>query len=567
MKKAMKKYIGFLFLTFLLVSSCVDSRYDEMVNDTAYFSKSNLQQQTVTVMNADDYVYNIWIHKGGFFQNKFVGSLMLDYNYLEKYNTENGTDYEMLDESYFSFDRSFVIEEGVNEVATPFTLKTDKLIKDLGYGTFYIPFSVNSLTPHGEINVENSQFILALTLQEPQLKIVGNGESQGIESVDLNSVGAITEFDITAMLDVITTEDLEVLYEIDSDLLSSEQKLLQTGYNIKESVTMVTGEQYAENYLTIDPEAIPNGRWTLPIRMYTTNNKIHIVDNASTFILTVIKGNLDNDISFEGEYVQGNEVIISWDHSQVIEIGHLTAGLDYSKYDVSLKGTDVDTWLSHNFDSSSGKISITPIAVNQTTNKERLATIVVHSKENLLDKEIVVRQCMKDYGVILNKSYWNIELENSDKVTYGGSKAPGGLKGLYDNVWSPNKSNKLYVEFDSSENKVVLVIDLGVNPYQYNNVGLMPRLEWVAQSPKKLKIELSDDKSVWDLSYEGEGFNDNELKKDGGYITDCYEGMIKWFVVRTDGTAVNHRYIRLTMLDSPWSSRYFSLDEIFVSKK
>lgn len=561
----MRKYIGFLFLTFLLVSSCVDSRYDEMVNDTAYFQKSNLQQQTVTVMNADDYVYNIWIHKGGFFQNKFAGSLMLDYNYLEKYNTENGTDYEMLDESYFSFERSFVIEEGVNEVAIPFTLKTEKLLQDFGYKTFYIPFSVNSLTPNGDIYAEKSQFILALTLQEPKLKI--DGENIGTKSVDINSIGGTTEFDITAMLDVVTTEDLEVLYTIGSDLLSGEQNLLQTGYSMKESVTMVTGEQYAENYLTIDPSAIPNGRWTLPIRMYTTNDKIQIVDGASTFILTVIKGNLDNEVVFEGEYVQGNEIIIPSDLLQSTEVGSLIAGLDYSKYEVSLKGTDADSWLKCDFDRSSGKISINPTVKNETTNQENVATIVVHSKETLLDKEIVVRQCMKDYGVILNKSYWNIELENSDKVTYGGSTAPGGLKGLHDNVWSPNKSNRLYVEFNSSENKVVLVIDLGENPYQYNNVGLMPRLEWVGQSPKKVKIELSDDKSAWTAFYDGEGFKESELKENGGFKTNCYEGMIKWFDVSTNGTAVNHRYVRLTMSESTWDSKYFSFDEIFVSKK
>lgn len=558
----MRKYIGFLFLTFLLVSSCVDSRYDEMVNDTAYFPKSNLQQQTVSVMNADDYVYNIWIHKGGFFQNRFTGSLMLDYNYLEKYNTENGTNYEMLDESYFSFDRSFVIGERVNEVTIPLTLKTEKLIQDFGYETFYIPFSVNSLTPNGDIFVEKSQFILALTLQKPQLKI--DGGNIGTKSLDLNSIQGTTEFDITAMLDVVATEDLKVLYKIDSDLLSGEQNLLQTGYSIKESVSMVTGEQYAENYLTIDSGAIPNGRWTLPIRVYTTNNKIQIADDASTFILTVIKGNLDNEVSFEGEYVQGNEVIIASDFTQSTEIGSMATSLDYSKYEVSLKESDAITWLRCDFANSTGKISITPIEQNQTTNKENIATIVVHSKETLLDKEIVVRQCMKDYGVILNKSYWNIELVNGDKVTYNGSSAPGGLKGLYDNVWSPDANHKLYVELVSSENKVVMILDLGENPYEYNNVGLMPRLEWIGQSPQKVKIELGDDKSTWVTSYDGVGFTDVELKENGSYKTNCYDGMIKWFNV---GSTVSHRYVRLTVSESTWSSKYFSFDEIFVSKK
>ena len=110
----MKKYIGFLFSALLLASSCVDTRYDGMINDSAYFAKSDLQQQTVTVMNEDDYVYNIWIHKAGYFQNKFAGSLAVDYNYLVSYNTSHSTNYKMLDEKYYSFVRDFVVEAGSN---------------------------------------------------------------------------------------------------------------------------------------------------------------------------------------------------------------------------------------------------------------------------------------------------------------------------------------------------------------------------------------------------------------------------------------------------------------------
>lgn len=57
----MKKYISFLFAALLLGTSCTDTRTDYMMGDTAYFPKSDLQKETLYVMNANDYVYNVWI--------------------------------------------------------------------------------------------------------------------------------------------------------------------------------------------------------------------------------------------------------------------------------------------------------------------------------------------------------------------------------------------------------------------------------------------------------------------------------------------------------------------------
>ena len=52
----MKKYISFLFAALLLGTSCTDTRTDYMMGDTAYFPKSDLQKETLYVMNANDYV-------------------------------------------------------------------------------------------------------------------------------------------------------------------------------------------------------------------------------------------------------------------------------------------------------------------------------------------------------------------------------------------------------------------------------------------------------------------------------------------------------------------------------
>ena len=69
---AMKKYISTLLL-ILIFSSCIDHRYDEMVDDTAYFPNSELVAYQLTVTNDNDYVYDLWVHKADSFRKSLSG--------------------------------------------------------------------------------------------------------------------------------------------------------------------------------------------------------------------------------------------------------------------------------------------------------------------------------------------------------------------------------------------------------------------------------------------------------------------------------------------------------------
>lgn len=560
----MKKYISFICSVLLLgTMSCIDTRYDEIINDTAYFPKSDLQEETLSVMNAEDYIYNIWIHKAGYFQEKFVGKVELDYNFLMEYNVDNGTNYEMLDESYFSFERNFTIEEGIDEVAVPLTLKIENIINDKGYKTVYIPFSVTSLTPGSGVNVDKSRFILALSLQQPQLKI--DGENFGEMKVDFNEVTGNYELDITSVLDVKTTEELEVTYTVDPELLPEGENLLQKGYNMNQNVMIPVGEQYAENYLTINPDEITNGRWVLPIRMSSTNQKIEVVKNASTLLLTVVKGNIDSEIALSGDMVQINEIILAADNTNSVEIGGVIDGLDFTQYEVEVKDSE---WLTASYNDVTGKISVQATSSNNLSNKENTAILLIRSKATLLEKEITVRQCIPGYGVILNKSLWSAELINSSDVSVGGNVPK--IEGLFDNSWSTSDSNKLFVEFNSKTQQVELVFDLGENPHQYSHLGLLPRIEWVAQSPKKVKIDYSDDKSSWTEGEKQEGFTEQELKGGGSnWLTSQYDcKLIKWFPIMNDGRVVTSRYLRVTVYGSYWNNgSYISFDEFFIADR
>lgn len=578
----MKKYISFLFAALLLGTSCTDTRTDYMMEDTAYFPKSDLQKETLYVMNANDYVYNVWIHKAGYFQNRFAGKVELDYNYLIQYNTENGTDYEMLDQKYYSFDRDFVIEAGTDEVPVPLSLKIEQLLQDKGYGVYYIPLSVNSRTPGEDVYLEKSHFILVLDIRKPVLTIDGvEGEQRGDVFVDLSKATTEREIDITAKLDINTTEELVVTYGYDRDndnLLTEEEKshLLTAGFEYASSVKIPVGEKYAENYLTLKPSGMPDGKWILPVRLGTTNEKVGTDATSNWLKLTVVKGSLDNKVVLEGTYVQGSDIILSSEDTPSGEAIADVSTIGDLSYSVADKYGDAPNWLQVN--KANGKITITVNGANTSTWQERVATITLVDNETWLEKEIIVRQGMKGCGVILNKALWSV-VGYSEHVA-GKESALGRL---FDNFWPTNKaevgsgSTLSYIEISSKGSEtdpVQIVFDLGENPHAYNSVGLVPRLQWVGNSPKYLKIEVSDgvltrseDITDWILvgSAKRDAFTKAELDAhDGGNWNDWYadKQFIKWHNL---GENMNHRYIRLSMWDSWYSTHCF--DEIFVSEK
>ena len=556
----MKKYIGLLFSALLLASSCADSRYDEMVNDSAYFAKSDLQEQTVTVMNAADYVYNIWVHKGGYFQNKFTGSLAIDYNYLVSYNASHDTDYKMLDEKYYTFERAFVIEAGSNEVAVPLTLKMNNVVGDLGYGTYYIPFVVNSTTPDEQIYPDKANFLLALTLKQPILGI--DGDNKGEILLDLSTETSTTyELDITAALDVEAPEDLDISYSEDLSLLAAGEKALDPKYySYTKDLVMPAGEQYAENFLTLKLAEMPKGRWGVPVRMSTSNDKVKVAQNAY-LKLTFVKGTLD-DIQWAGDYLQVNEIIVPATTLSKTLIA-TTNGADTEL------SADQD-WI--NLTKEGDNVYMTITGANTSKNLERKASVKIRDNATLLDKEITVRQCMDGYGVILNKSLWSIPAYSDNT-----SDKKGQFNRLFDNFWPSNRgeSSGSVLEFNNrtdGSTPFVLTFDLGEEHRSYNNFGLMPRLEWTQPSPKRVKIEVSDDMETWTVLGPNAGttgiwdaFTEDELKVGGTSWDDHYEGIVHWFELGQQ----TKRYIRLSMFEGYYQTtgKVICLNEVFVSNK
>ena len=270
----------------------------------------------------------------------------------------------------------------------------------------------------------------------------------------------------------------------------------------------------------------------------------------------------EEDIIWGGDYFQGSiedlnnvEIILPSNTLQNVKIADLK---NITANNIELPEEESD-WFTVKIEEN--QVFITTIKENSTTNKENVKELVLKSKLSKEEFKITVRQCMKGYGTILNKKLWNVSIEGCTVSTGEGA---GNLKGLYDNQWTQDGTNKKHVQLNKGSDNCVIIIDLGEKHKEYNAVGLMPRLQWTKPAPGKITVEVRDeDGSVWNkLVNNADYYTDEELKPDGVNYTG-YDGIIKWVKLENQ----NSRYIKLTM---PYSSSFwtgvFCFDEIFVTK-
>ncbi len=548
----MKKYIGFLSL-ILFISSCSDYRYDEMVNDTAYFPNSELLEYMLTVTNNDDYVYNLWVHKGGYFQKKFVGKVEISYDYLVKYNNANNTDYEILDSQYYTLQRDFEMEEGENECPIPITFKVKQLLTDFGYQTFYLPLSVQSLTPESGIYDDKSNVMLAFTLKQPLVTIDTEWKEKQYKKFNGNENSY--EFDITAVMDVDAPEDFNVIYTRDESLLEAGELLLDPNYySFTEEVPMAKGEIYAENYLNVNVADMPIGEWVIPIRLSSSNDKIGMLDDA-WIALTVTKGELD-EVTWSGTYLQGEKIIIPGAARTDLEVGEFA--------NITANATADENWLRPQV--VGNKIILETDENN--TGSERSAILTVRNEANNLAKTIEVIQADVNAGIPLNKEIWTLEAY-SENCT----KHLNDIPKMYDGAWRKSANDKdSYVELNdrNASDPFVLTFNLGMEQ-SLNTFGLMPRQQWLRPSPKRVKIEVSLDNESWTTVGKGQnaegiltGFGDEETDS-SKYPELLYNGVIKWFDFEN---TVRARYIRLSLYESWWNDgKVVCIEEVFASFK
>lgn len=476
-----------------------------------------------------------------------------------------------------------------------------------------------------KLNVESNNPWIAevsdITIQEEQWITLSSAEGTGNGTFDINIAPNNSAIDRIGSVVVTTTGNIPVKKTItliqgnNDDMLSIgfDGIELPTGVTVKEGVSgswsMVLPIDFSTNAQisvaissTVNPSieiTYPEGLPTDWLQALTT------LSETSTVTFTVTENTLNEyrealvtftsksgevevkktltvsqlgveDVEWGGEYFQGSlekltkaEIILPSTILSDVEIAKLK---NITANNIELPEQKDDDWFTVKV--VGDKVLITTIKENSTTNKENVKELVLKSKLSKEEFKIIVRQCMKGYGTILNKNLWEgITVENCTVANEGAAQ----IKGLYDSKWTPNSDNRLYVQLkqlESSEDCIV-IIDLGENRKEYNAVGLMPRLQWTAPAPDLITVDVKGDiEQGWTNIVNAQNYYiKDDLCYDGPYNTSAsnkfehhYEGIIKWVKLGDDRT---ERYIKLTMpySSSFWESdqTFFSFDEIFVT--
>lgn len=268
-------------------------------------------------------------------------------------------------------------------------------------------------------------------------------------------------------------------------------------------------------------------------------------------------------LDWGGDFLQVNEIILSSDVQENVLVG------TYDNAD-EVVFSAVPEWLE--LTAEEGGI-YAKVSGNASTNLERTAMVTMTDPATeTVSSQITFRQCMDGYGVILNKSLWELVSWGSDNSQNNQGNIDSYFK-LFNNHWpadkaeseaSYNGSKNTFIEVGvgAEATPVIFVFDLGENPRKYDSFGLMPRLQWTGNSPKNARIEVSDDADgSWTEVYEGAAFTEDLITVDGSK-EDCYGGIVSWLGL---GGSRTERYIRLSLWGSFGGST--CLDEVFVSDR
>lgn len=389
-----------ILLAVLMFWGCSNDNNIE-VKDSAYFMHSDLQEVTLQIMGEEDYVYDLRIQEGGYKLDEFNGGLFVDYDYLVKYNAINSTDYEMLDEDYFSFDPEFKINADTTNTSVPLTVHTNDLFKNHGMGTYYIPIGLKNKTDGGKIAKEKANFLLALTLEKPTIELVEKGTYE-IDPAEASEF----ELDLRAKLNTKSSVDLEIQYKIDTSLIESSENVLDPEfYSFEEEVVIPEGERNADNKIKVDVENAPGGEWKIPVQLTMDNDKISVEEDAFV-LLSLNKGTLEN-LKWSKKHLitsEGKEhLVIGPDGNSNLKIAEFKD--DGSEIGVSSS----EEWLQ--IETSGGTVEITADDYQGGEGDSRTAELSVYYPDGEYSKDIRIEQLSS--GNIIGKDNWNIEAGNS----------------------------------------------------------------------------------------------------------------------------------------------------------
>lgn len=288
----MKKTINIILGALLLISCTEDIRYTLMVDNSLYFVKSELQIVSLYDVDYNDYRHDVTIYKGGFYDEQADGMVEIDYSYLVEYNDFNDADYDMLEQKYFNFERNFTIASKSTDYSLPLFIDNSLIAKDKGYGTYYIPLSVNSRSKDVVSNSKNSKLLLQVEIKQP--KLIVDSEWGGVSSQKIGMTD-FTSYDITAGLGFDAYEDYTIYYEWVPMMVPEGKKIIDKRFVQYDSQSVILkGKRSAmENKLVVisrlntgtEGDELAPGEWVIPIKLTIESSKF---DTSEAYVLMTV---------------------------------------------------------------------------------------------------------------------------------------------------------------------------------------------------------------------------------------------------------------------------------------
>lgn len=487
-----------------------------------------------------------------------------------------------------------------------------------------------------KLNIEsNSQWkaeVSDITVQKEEWITLSSVEGQGNGTIDINIAPNSSAVDRIGSLVIKTTGNIPVKKTVtliqgnidDMLSLSINEEELPEGVTVKEGVegsfNLTLPKDFPENeniYVVVNttsfpeisidyPEGMQKNWLTMEQMSDSGNSEIRVVAFAvaenvskdyreSIVTFKSISGSFEvkrtlniaqlgeEKVIWTGNYFQGIlentekcEIILPSYRLENVKVAELQ---NIMSNNIEVQETD---WFTLNINES-GEVLLTVTKENNSTNKENTANLVLKSKLSGTEFKIPVRQCLSGYGVSLNKQLWSLKgIGNKRTLNHESCKK------LCDNAWgTPEKKSGTYFEIGSYDRDpgtaYEIFVDLGENHLPYNSIGLIPRLEWTACSPKTLEILTSDNNSEWTTvigKEDGNGFKKDEIchihedwredQKDGSSYNNWkshWEAPVKWYLIDNA-----YRYIKIRMYDTFGSennsnSNNLCIDELFVTNR
>lgn len=308
------KYWLSCVLLIMGITSCKNDLDINMVNDT--IGLMNPDMVTTTIYPGVNEVYNVQVIKSGKGQNGAQATLTIDKDFLNKYNSEKGTNYSLMPSDCYSLTLN-TLDFSESDYQKAFTLKwnVEKLQAVLeDDANVAVPLTMHVNTEGVNIAQDRLSTLVVPSIDTPTLAFENTGLFKGI----MPTINDLDEREIHIKVQTNFPNRDNIIYEIavDPQLLEDYNKQNATNYqllpetayklsNTKWTLPALTNETYfsftfKKTGLMSNPDKVEFGEYVLPIKLVSASTCE--VNQASSTILY--------NISFQPALIEKNNWVV-----------------------------------------------------------------------------------------------------------------------------------------------------------------------------------------------------------------------------------------------------------------